>query len=166
MKRHLITAAVCLLVALVPVCLIAISASKNGLIPESLEKYSDSVTVRTPDGSEFTYSHEASQLALLVSAVETATPSEREIAELASNEYRRFDLTFGGKRKLSLSAYVSCDPPCAFLATSGDKYYRIDGEELLRLFKAEFFACLWVGDAPPAASLKGSVLETSIVEWS
>lgn len=166
MKRRLITVAICLLVALIPTCLIAIGASRQGLIPKSLEKYDSSVTVSAPSGDKFTYIRGHEEHSAISAAVASASLSDRETAESAATEYQRFDILFEGERRLSLSAYISRETPCGFIATSGDKYYRIGGDELLRLFKSEAFACLWVGESPPAAQLEGVTLKTGVVEWS
>ena len=165
MKRRLITVAICLIVALIPACLIAIGASKYGLIPESLEKYDDSLRISTPSGSEFSYLRGEVEYSAITAALTGAAPSDRETAEASAEEYRRFDLKLEGKRQLSLSLYLSTDAPCGFIATSTDKYYRIGGEALLQLFKLDAFACLWVGNDPPAATLEGVSLKTSVVEW-
>lgn len=166
MKRRTLIALICLLAAILPAALIAVGLSRRGVLPSSLEDYSETVTVRDPDGHEFTYERKNADHAAILSAIGTATATSKSDAESSAERYDRFDLMLDGSRSLSLSLYVSVDDWCAFVSTASEKYYRLSDDAIGELLKSDFAACLWVGDAPPRASLGSVELKTAVVEWS
>jgi len=165
-KRRIITLLVCLAAAITPAILIILGVSGRGLLPDSLELYSESASVSTPSGDTLTYSAASDEYAVISRAILTAEGSSRESAEAASSEYVRFDLTLKGERSLTVSAYLSYTEPCGYLATVGDKYYKMTDEATYAMLESTFCACLWVGEAPPAVTLGDMTLEVSLVEWT
>lgn len=166
MKRRSLIALICLLAALLPATLIAVGLSRRGVLPSSLEEYSEAVTIRDPEGRRFTYERKNANHTSLLSAIETAEPVAKSDAESGAARYDRFDLMLDGKRSLSLSLYISSEKEIAFISTASEKYYRLSGDAVKEILKSEFVACLWVGDAPPRATLGNVELKSTVVEWS
>ena len=125
MKRNLLIVLICMIASLLPATLIVIGISERGHLPDDLEPYADTVTVRSPAGEEFTYERGSLEHAASIALFEGATRAERAEAECVSEHYDRFDVTLDGERSIFLTLYVSAEPFCGFVMTESEKYYSL-----------------------------------------